>query len=62
MSKINYLTITVDREDARGKAFQSQIHISPDGWSQSGDDLGDTRDLAQAIFEAVVEDMNDEDA
>lgn len=64
-TRTNWITVTLDRVDSAGRKFQSIIHIGPDGWSQSGEELGDTRDLADAIYEAVSNELNaceDEDA
>lgn len=58
MTRVEYVTVTLDRIDAQGRPFTSLIHIGPDGWSQSGDDLGDTRDIAEAIFEALSDELN----
>lgn len=58
---IKFATVTLDRTDSSGRDFQSLIHIGPDGWSQSGDDLGETRDIAEAIFEALADDLNAEE-
>ncbi|MBL9070222.1 MAG: hypothetical protein JNM03_09550 [Sphingopyxis sp.] len=60
MTRVEYITVTLDRVDAQGRPFQSLIHIGPDGWSQSGDDLGDTRDIAEAIFEACADELDAE--
>ena len=57
---IKYLTVTVDRIDSDGRECQSLIHVGPDGWSQSGENLGETRDLAEAIFDASADELNNE--
>ncbi len=50
---VRFATVTLDRTDATGREFTSEIHIGPDGWSQSGEELGATRDIAAAIFDAL---------
>ena len=59
---IKWVTVTLDRVAKDGREFQSQIDIGPEGWSQSGENLEDTRDIAAAIFKAVAEELNSEES
>lgn len=52
-----FITVTISRT-VDGKDVETRAHLSDDGWSQDGGstgELGETRDLVAALWDAASE-------